>query len=448
MKAFFKEHKAFFTLILFFIVSACIFRAYKIFNVEEVKKNKEIVHVVFREDEISKGITKLVDDFNKGHNEIYIDLELYNKDYDNVAVNKMANETKIDIMNYMGKTQLEKEFIRTLDSIGIDYSIAGDGEVLKYNDDVIGVKYGSSMPKLMFNNDILVKAGLDPNKKPETLNELLDMARVIKEKVPGVTPLEFATGSVHDLFSMFGTPAVSLNSIYPTFWNYKIGAYDYESLKPVVEVYKTMYNEGLINSDFDSKTDEDLLVDFIDGKSAISLTNYFKKYSVKNRTEGMNVSFSDVPVYDKNNKTRYYHTYNRILVIANNYNRSTDEQKVVTDEMIKHNEAVKVVYEWLISKDTINYLVQYDYNFATFGENHFKNNIYDGLNVNTGYTFAEKDPTEIFVGNSTIIREAITNIIKGKVEVEEGVDKLSQDNNNFINNHERNKNVDVEKYKE
>lgn len=450
MKAFMKNHKAFATFIFIFIFSAGAFKIYDLNNVEEVKKNKEVVYLVLRDDAIAKGITAKVEEFNSINKDIYIDLELYSKDYDNVAVNKMANETKIDIMNYMGKTQIEKEFIKPLDTIGIDYSDLKDGELLKYNDHVVGVKYGSSMPKLMYNDEILIQAGLDPRDKPETLDELMEMCKTIKEKVPGVTPLTFGIGDVHDIFAMFGGPAVSLDTIYPTFWNYKTGVYDYDALKPVMETYREMYKLGLINKDIEKETDGAVLDSFTSGSSAIVLTNYFKKPSVVHQAEHIKVSFSDIPAYDKNNHTKYYFTYQRDLVIANNYDRSTDEDtKVIAkEERDSHDEAVKTVYEWLLEEETTDYLVENDNNFATFGKSGMQGNKFDGLNDNEGYELATYDPTEIFVCNSDIIRSAITSMIKGEIDVEEGVNKLSKDNNNFIDSHPRNENVDREKYKE
>ena len=444
-----RKHKIFIIVMSLFIFLALLFKSYKVMNVDPRKVNKEIVNVVFRQDEISYGISQLVDRFNENSDDIFIELEVYNEDYKNVAINKMANENKIDIMNYMGKTQMEKEFIKPLDSIGIDYSNLQEGELLKFNDEVIGVKYGSAMPKLLYNNDILEKAGIDPNNKPKNLEELVELTKQIKESIPDVVPMTIATGDVHDVFALFGGPSASLNSTYPTFWNYKTGEYDYSSLELVIEKYREMYELGLLNDNIDTITGEDMLVNFINGKTAIIPTNYFQKYSIKFRTEGMDVSFSNIPPYDEANDIQYYYNRQRILVIANNYGRSTDtEENLDYEKLNKHDEAVREVYEWLLSDECTEFLVQDDFNFATFGDNYFNGTVYDGLNDNTGYNFTTYDPTEIFAGNSSIIRDGIAKIVKGEIGVDEGIEELSKNNNDYINNNLRNKDVNREAYKE
>lgn len=353
----------------------------------------------------------------------------------------MANETKVDILSYMGKTQLEKQFIRGLDTIGIDYSFINDGSLLKFNDDVIGVKYGSAMPKLIYNDDILIKAGLNPEAKPKDLDELIVMAEKIKENVPGVKPLTISIASIHDLFALLGGPASSANSIYPTFWNYKSGGYDYSSLSNVIEKYKIMIDNGLINIDFDTKTSEGVIVDFVNEDTAIIPTTYFQKFSIMNRTSNINSSFSDIPYLNENPENRYYYTYNRVLVIAKNANREVDGSVDEFKDTSKHDEAVREVYQWLISPECTDYLIENDYNFATFSESSNKNNKFNELNNNEGYVHSVYDPTEVIVGNSDIVRKNVYDLLKGNIGIDEGIKKLTQENNDFVNNHEDRKSV-------
>ncbi|MER7052178.1 extracellular solute-binding protein [Streptomyces sp. NPDC000351] len=57
-----------------------------------------------------------------------------------------------------------------------------------------GVPDGTDTRGLWFSKDVFAKAGLPADWQPKTWDEVLDAARAIKEKVPGVTPLNVYTG--------------------------------------------------------------------------------------------------------------------------------------------------------------------------------------------------------------------------------------------------------------
>ncbi|MFG2192762.1 ABC transporter substrate-binding protein [Streptomyces sp. NPDC048639] len=57
-----------------------------------------------------------------------------------------------------------------------------------------GVPDGTDTRGLWFNKDIFAKAGLSENWQPKNWAEILDAARTIKKKVPGVVPLNVYTG--------------------------------------------------------------------------------------------------------------------------------------------------------------------------------------------------------------------------------------------------------------
>ncbi|WP_192341298.1 extracellular solute-binding protein [Streptomyces sp. VITNK9] len=57
-----------------------------------------------------------------------------------------------------------------------------------------GVPDGTDTRGLWFSKDVFAKAGLPADWQPRTWDEVLDAARTIKEKVPGVTPINVYTG--------------------------------------------------------------------------------------------------------------------------------------------------------------------------------------------------------------------------------------------------------------
>ncbi|MFB7086450.1 ABC transporter substrate-binding protein [Streptomyces sp. NPDC056296] len=57
-----------------------------------------------------------------------------------------------------------------------------------------GVPDGTDTRGLWFSKDVFAKAGLPADWQPKTWDEVLDAARTIKEKVPGITPINVYTG--------------------------------------------------------------------------------------------------------------------------------------------------------------------------------------------------------------------------------------------------------------
>jgi len=439
MKKFILKNKGLvFGLVIIFIFS--IF--YKIYKVKEEKDNKitkEVVTIYLKNNEIKDGIVELVEKFNHSHEDIYINLQLASDDYDNRVFTKLANEYEIDIFEYNGRTLLDKEFIRPLSSIGLDLSKIDDGSFLYYNDEPIGIKYGLSMPKLMYNKELLKNFDIK-DIKVNTLDDLISLAEKIKAGDKNIIPINLSLSNIHDIFSILGTASTSENSTYSTFWNYKTAEYDYSALEKVLEKFKYMYEKALINENFDTKTSEDLFNDFKERKAAIMPVNYFQKYSVRDRLEGMNLAFSNIPFLSEKGRL-YYYSYARTLVLANNYRTK--------EKLDNHDRAVKEVFEWLMTKDVTNYLIDNDYNFSSFADyNIDKSDLLYEMNNNSSYINNPKDPTEVLAGNSDIIRNYIFKMIKGEMEIERGVKELKEEMNNFIKSNSRNQDIDFTKYKE
>ncbi|WP_327593517.1 extracellular solute-binding protein [Streptomyces chartreusis] len=84
---------------------------------------------------------------------------------------------------YLAKWQDWNQFIDTAQA-------AAKGEDGK----TYGVPDGTDTRGLWFSKDVFKKAGLPADWQPKTWNDVLDAARTIKEKVPGVIPLNVYTG--------------------------------------------------------------------------------------------------------------------------------------------------------------------------------------------------------------------------------------------------------------
>lgn len=111
-----------------------------------------------------------------------------------------------------------------------------------------GVPDGTDTRGLWFNKEIFAKAGLPADWQPRSWDEILDAARTIKEKVPGVTPLNVYTGkapgetAVMQSFEMllYGTGE---NPLYdPKAKKWVTGGQGFED---ALSFIKTVYSEKL-----------------------------------------------------------------------------------------------------------------------------------------------------------------------------------------------------------
>ncbi|MEU8822883.1 extracellular solute-binding protein [Streptomyces sp. NPDC048636] len=85
--------------------------------------------------------------------------------------------------DYLAKWKTWDQFVDTAKSA----AEAEDGKTY-------GIPDGTDTRGLWFNKEIFAKAGLPANWAPKNWNEILETARTIKKKVPGVTPLNVYTG--------------------------------------------------------------------------------------------------------------------------------------------------------------------------------------------------------------------------------------------------------------
>lgn len=144
-----------------------------------------------------------------------------------------------------------------------------------------GVPDGTDTRGLWFNKDILAKAGLPADWAPKNWNEILDAARAIKKKVPGVTPLNLYTGkapgetSVMQSFEMllYGTGAAGDEPLYnPETKKWVTGG---KGFRDSLAFLKTVYDEKLgpdISDALDPNVGTTVFSEWLpEGKLAIAL---------------------------------------------------------------------------------------------------------------------------------------------------------------------------------
>ena len=447
MKKIIKDNKWYVIIVAIFLLFTIGYKIYKWNNTDYI--DKEVVNLVLPTSEMTNTLRELVDKFNLESKDIHINYTNYELDYINIAITKLVNQREIDIFEYFDRFLVDKDQIANLDSLDIDYSKIDNGATVKLNNDVVGIKYGSSIPKMIINKDILKKAGIENFNGINTFEELIDIANKIKENVPGVTPIGISTSSVGDNFMMVGTPSAMNSNIYSTFWNYSEGKYTFNEATETLEMYRNLYNNGLINKDFDTKISTNVLKDFTDGKVAITFNQYYNKKILVENSKDMNISIEDIPVFNSENlNKRYYYPYNKILVIRN-YDKDIDLLSDVEKEKVEdHKKAVKKVYEWLMSEEVTGQLIKNDSSFVSFDKNIYNDVELSEFNEDTNFEHEILDPSIFISVNKYLIRNTFSELIKGSDDIESRLKELEESINREVKEDMENSKVNLDMYKE
>lgn len=444
MKNIIKDNKWYITIVVVFLVFSIGYKLYKGNNTKYT--NKEVVNLVLQDSDITDGLIDLVDKFNLENTNVQIDFNICGKDYINVAITKLVNQRAIDIFQYFDSFLVDKEEISNLNNLDIDYSKIDNGASVKFNNEVVGIKYGSSVPKMIINKEILYKAGIKDFNGINTFEELIDIAKKIKENVPGVTPIGISTVNEEDNSMTIGMPSAMNSNIYSTFWNHKEGKYTFDETAQTLEMYRNLYKDGLINEDFNIKDSKTILEDFTDGKVAITFNQYYNKEFLMENVSDMDITVENMPVFsDSSLNKRYYYSNNKILVIRN-YDKDVDIENIDN-----HKKAVKEVYEWLMSEEVTSKLIESDNNFASFNKSN-KNNKSDlefsEFNNDTNFEHEILDPTIFTSVNKYYIRDIFAELIKGEGNINPELIKLEETINAEIEKQKESMKVNLDMYKE
>jgi multiple sugar transport system substrate-binding protein len=110
-----------------------------------------------------------------------------------------------------------------------------------------GVPDGTDTRALWYNKQIFAKAGLPADWQPKSWDEVLNTARTIKQKVPGVTPLNVYSGKPMGEASAMQGFEMLLYGTKDTLYNYDqqkwvVGS---QGFKDALNFVKTVYTEGI-----------------------------------------------------------------------------------------------------------------------------------------------------------------------------------------------------------
>ncbi|HET6292183.1 MAG TPA: extracellular solute-binding protein [Kribbella sp.] len=142
---------------------------------------------------------------------------------------------------------------------------------------IYGVPDGTDTRALWYNKEIFAKAGLPADWQPKTWDDVLNTARTIKQKVPGVTPLNVYSGKPMGEASAMQGFEMLLYGTKDTLYNFdqKKWVVGSQGFKDSLNFIKTVYTEGIapqpkqaLDPNMGNKVGSDLLPN---GKLAIAL---------------------------------------------------------------------------------------------------------------------------------------------------------------------------------
>lgn len=407
----------------------------------EFLEGKRIVRVWLSKDRMSSTRGYQADKFNEENNDIYIMLGLYDtNDYSNVIKTAVAAEKGPDIMVYNGFELIKDDKIKKLNELGIyDNSIKKENFVY-YNSNPVGVRLNETTVKFIWNKEIFKEAGLDPNNPPKTWQEVIKYSKIIKEKCPEITPLQFPIKDYQDFRGIIGGPSVNKDSIYTSFWNYNEKKYTYESIKNILQIYNELYEKGLLEEDFDQKSKNNLRMDFYKGNVAMHLSMFEDKGYFTNVVPlNFDLGITDLPKFNiEDNNKNYFISNSNFLVI----NSTIDEKSS------KEREAIEKVFKWLTSEEVNKEILKTRLDISPLIEDtEIHNDIYPEYNDLKNFETEILDPSIFMSRNSQKTIDLCLEAIKGERNIDEVIKELNLMYQESVELTEKNREIHLDSYK-
>lgn len=147
-------------------------------------------------------------------------------------------------------------------------------DIATYEDNIYGVGFTPDVSVLAWNKDLYKAAGLDPEKGPTTVAEIVDHARKIRA-LGGDTYGFWFSGSCPGCNIFVTSPMMVAAGSKMLPRNGEDEALTGDGVKLVLEAYKTMWDEGMIPENAEVDTGANFVSAFASGKIGIAGTGGF-----------------------------------------------------------------------------------------------------------------------------------------------------------------------------
>jgi len=123
-------------------------------------------------------------------------------------------------------------------------------DIVKFNGNIYGIMNGTDVQVIWYNQDIFKEAGISVPWQPKNWEDIIKAAELIKQKVPGVIPLNIYSGVPADEAStlrgfenlLYGT-AMASNSLYD--WNTGKWVISSKGIKDTLDFIQKVFTQGL-----------------------------------------------------------------------------------------------------------------------------------------------------------------------------------------------------------
>jgi multiple sugar transport system substrate-binding protein len=259
-----------------------------------------------------------IEEFNQSQDRIHVTTESYGDNYEEM-LKLAANSGELpDFFDVAGLTSLSQYVdagvVAPLDEFLTDEYKAeyNPSAFVKYSFDgkVYGIPSLTRFIRLYYNRDLFDKAGLDPDKGPETLEEMYEMAKKITEEGKG----EFYGFGFPMKSSSTWERDVDLISILsgktgPYAFDYTTGKFDFAKEKEIIEYFAKMYQEGFMMPGAESLDIEVIRANFIANKVGMYFDGNWMINGYNNEIEGGDVTNWDtaiVPIFEGEERAKDY----------------------------------------------------------------------------------------------------------------------------------------------
>lgn len=208
------------------------------------------------------GYTKVMDDFMKKNPNIKVEIsQAHGKQWTDTFLALASTNELPDVISGTGITfdqYVANKWVQPLNGLVSDSFLKSfPPSAFQEGINQVGGKVyatprvnGKTGFEFLYNKDIMQKAGLDPNKPPETWDELEQMAKQVKEKT-GLYPLGFGFKVKWGWNSVIALAQAIQPTLDITGFDYKKGQYDFSS-PAVIQAFQfiqKLNSEGLVHPD-------------------------------------------------------------------------------------------------------------------------------------------------------------------------------------------------------
>lgn len=354
-----------------------------------------------------------IDKFNKENkDDIYVDLKVYANDYFNLLRMSLATDTKPDIFQYGYYELVKDNTVMNLNELNLNKNSINDNNILYFNKKPMGIKLSGYNVKFVWNKDVFIKAGLNPDKPPKTLNELISYSKIIKKKCPEVTPFEFAGKNLDELKSFIGELSANQGPVYTSFWDYKTGKYDFDYSKDILKKLNYMSVNGLLPDDFDQKDNIDTRQDFYAKNAAMIVSTYEDKMYFSSMIPlDFSYGITDLPKLNADDSADYYYTEQYLALVVN---KNTE-----------HKKEVEKVIDWLTSDEVESGIMKSSKTLSFNKKVKITGGVMNGYDLNTNFSNEKLDPTNYINHDSSKTRDIINGAVKGTKNIDSAIKELN-----------------------